>query len=98
MGVNFITTRLEKDREELSAQGIVGNNYPINNAHKIEKHYNINGSSSSLRTNNSKNPFGGAEKWPVVDAHIGFQEGEESKRDLFAEKLKNFIEDFFNKE
>ena len=67
-------------------KGVMGRNYKACNAHKLEEHYNYNGSGDDA--------FGGANEWCVVTLHIGLQEGQEKLRTKLGKELRNFTEKF----
>ena len=72
-------------REEYYRSGIMAKNYEITNAYEVEFCHNVSGS--------DKDAFGGADKWPVVQCKVSFQEGEENKAKNFSKKLMKFIDE-----
>ena len=67
-------------------EGRVGCNTKLDNAHRIRKTTNVNGSGG--------HHFGGAKEWPVVECHVGFQEGQQALADELAEELTLVLNQF----
>lgn len=57
----------------IEREGVYGNDFCVDDVHKIEIRYNYNGS--------GKEHMNASTKWPVLDVHIAFREkGEITKR------------------
>lgn len=89
MKTKFEKCREDENRTQFQAPGLIGKGFLVDNACRMETTHSINGS--------GQNAFGGAEKWPTITTQISFQEGQEKERDEFAAKLREFIENHFNK-
>lgn len=81
---NWITSKTVFGRTTTYKGGLIGIKSDSPNAIEIEAGANYNGSGREY--------FGGAYNWPSIKMKIGFQVGEDNKRDLFIKKLQDFID------
>jgi hypothetical protein len=66
---------------------VLGRGARFDNAHRVRRTVNVNGSGGRH--------FGGAKEWPVVECHVEFQEGEEALADKLTEELQLVLNQFF---
>lgn len=70
--------------------GRMGKNYRIDNAHEILFSEHVNGS--------GEQSFNGSTRWPHLEIHINFCEGEESLRYDVAQEIAKLINQLLPKE